>query len=45
MDILAYCAVISALLLLASIVDLLKSCLKAVSYTHLQGTAADGEAG
>lgn len=28
MDILVYCAVISALLLLASIVDLLKSCLK-----------------
>lgn len=28
MDLLAYCAVISALLLLASIVDLLKSCLK-----------------
>ena len=28
MDILAYCAVIGALFLLASIVDLLKSCLK-----------------
>lgn len=28
MDLLAYCAVIGALLLLASIVDLLKSCLK-----------------
>ena len=28
MDILAYCAVISALFLLASIVDLLRSCLK-----------------
>ena len=28
MDILAYCAVIGALFLLASIVDLLRSCLK-----------------